>query len=361
MRVVYTPFLHAKEGEFEAMQHVPIAERNVMLPLFEIGPFTDKVRAQARYRDLAEPVAAYLHKKADEIVHAYPQQPVMVDTARWAETEATETGELAITYAIQALRDRGQPVVPVVGLVRWESEEYRLALKALPFNGEPTWALRLDTADMEDAADPEHFLDRVEDVMHGLGVQPKNMGILMDFEDVSGHVLVDTLVTLADRALRLLGPSGYQFYSLVGNSMPPSVDKAVKKHNSDGSVPRKEMLAWRQLRAAHRHLPLAFGDYGVRGPRSSDTPAPNTNGKIRHTFEDQFYIVRGERRKKTMSRCIAWPPSLLLRSTTWVRISVGVILKSTDEPCARISARRGSSLLVRAQQPIGSCLTPVIT
>jgi hypothetical protein len=297
MRVVYTPFLHAKKGEFEAMEHASTAERRLMLPLFEIAPFTDKVHALVRYRDLAEPIAAYLRTTAAEIVDSYPQQPVMVDTARWTETEMTETGELAITYAIQALRDRGQPVVPVVGLVRWESEEYQLALKALPFKGEPTWALRLDTADMEDAADPEHFLERVKEVMQGLGVLPKNMGILMDFEDVSGH-LVDTLEALADRVLRLLGPGGYQFYSLVGCSMPPSVDKAVKKHNTEGTVSRKEMLAWRRLRAAHRHLPLAFGDYGVRGPRSSDAPNPYTNGKIRYTIEDQFYIVRGEPRKK---------------------------------------------------------------
>lgn len=297
MRIVYTPFLHAKEGELTAIEHTSSAERAVMLPLFEIGAFTDKVRELVKYRHLSHPMAAYLRTTAAEIAQAYSRQPVMIDTARWTETEITETGELAVAYAIQALRELGQPVVPVVGLVRWESDEYQLALKTLSFGGEPTWALRLDTADMEDAADSDHFLERIQEVMQGLGVLPKNVGVLMDFEDVSGHS-IETIETLADRVLRLLGPSGYQFYSLIGCSMPPSVDKAVKKHNTEGTVPRKELLAWRRLRMAYRHLPLAFGDYGVRGPRSSDAPNPYTNGKIRYTIQDQYYIVRGEPRKK---------------------------------------------------------------
>lgn len=297
MRVTYTPFLHAKDGEFAAVAATPADQRDLLLPLFELPPFTDKVRALVAYRHAPQPIAAYLQDKTGEVAQAFAGRPVMVDTNHWTETDTTETGELAVTYAIQALRDRGHPVVPVVGLLRFdESEEYRLALQSVAFEGEPTWALRLDASDMEDAADPDHFIERINGVLQGLGVMPKHMGVLMDFEDVSGQP-TDGIVTTAERVLQLLGPSGFQFFSLIGCSMPATINLAVKKHNSEGTVTRKEMLAWRRLRAAYPQLPLAFGDYGVRGPRSSDAPNPYTNGKIRYTIENQYFIVRGEPRK----------------------------------------------------------------
>jgi hypothetical protein len=296
MSTSYTPFFFAKEGEFIALQHSTKEQRATMLPLFEVGPFTDKLREQAQYCNLETPICAYIQNIAQAIRESFPNGPVMIDTIQWQLDETTETGEAPVAYAINALRALEQRVVPVIGLDRWDSQEYQLALKNLNLDDDATWAIRLDAADIEDAADPVHFMDRVEDVMQSLGLQPKQVGILIDFGDVFRKEVADIEIE-ANRVLELLAPSGYQFFSIVGCSMPPLINLAVKNHNSEAVLPRKEIMAWQSIRAAHKGLPIAYGDYGVRGPQSSDVPNQYTNGKIRHTIKEGFFVVRGETRQ----------------------------------------------------------------
>jgi hypothetical protein len=296
MRISYTPFLHAKEGEFVALQYAKNEQLAHMLPLFEIAPFTEKTREQAQYRNSSAPICAYIHNIVSAIYESFPNGPVMVDTVQWQLNEITETGVAPVAYAINALQELEQPVVPVVGLDRWESPEYQLALKTLSVDEEATWAIRLDASDIEDAADPDHFLERIEDVVQELGLLPRQIGFLLDFGDVFMKGL-EQIEFEASRVLQLLGAGGYQFFSLIGCSMPPTIDRAVKKHNTEAVLPRKEVMAWQNLRAKHSDLPLTYGDYGVRGPGTSDIPNGHTNGKIRYTIEDAFFIARGESRQ----------------------------------------------------------------
>ncbi|MGN6322607.1 MAG: beta family protein [Dyella sp.] len=293
MRISYTPFFHAKDGEFTALQHSKAEQRAVTLPLFEIGRFTESRRKLVRFKNDETPMCAYLNWVADSICDAFPSGPVMVDTFSWLPAELTETGEVPVSFAIHALVEREREVVPVVGLDRWEDETYRLALKGLNADDFETWAVRLDTADIEDAADPEHFLERMDEVLQELGLTASQTGVLLDFGDVTGKT-DDQIEAEARRVLDLLGPNGYRFYSLIGCSMPPTINLAVKQPNSQGDVIRKEMTAWRRLRAAYPALPIAYGDYGVRGPTSSDIPNPHTNGKIRYTYSNAFFVARGQ-------------------------------------------------------------------
>lgn len=293
MRISYTPFFHAKEGEFIALQHATKEQKAAILPLFEIGRFTDKQREQARYRNADMPICTYIHRLVDSICESVPDGPVMVDTFNWQINETTETNEAPVAYAINALLDRGKLVVPVVGLDRWESEDYRLALKSIDFNENATWVIRLDSSDIEDAADREHFLERINDVMQGLGLLSRQVGVILDFGDITGKTS-EQIEAQASNVLDILGTEKFQFFSLIGCSMPPSINQAVKQVNSVGTLPRKEILAWRRLRETHHSLPLAYGDYGVRGPSSSDVENPHINGKIRYTFENAFYVARGQ-------------------------------------------------------------------
>lgn len=293
MRVSYTPFFHAKDGEFTALHRSSAKQRAVTLPLFEIGRFTERRRALVRFKDDETPMCSYLSWMADSICNAFPSGPIMVDTFAWLLTELTETGEVPVSFAINALLERERAVVPVVGLDRWEDETYQLALKSLNADDFETWTIRLDTADIEDAADPKHFLERIDEVLKELGLTTGRTGILLDFGDVTGKS-DDQIVSEARRVLDLLGPNGYRFYSLIGCSLPPTINLAVKRPNSQGVVIRKEMTAWRRLREAYPKLPIAYGDYGVRGPTSSDIPNPHTNGKIRYTYNNALFIARGQ-------------------------------------------------------------------
>ena len=54
------------------------------------------------------------------------------------------------------------------------------------------------------------------------------------------------------------------------------------------------MLLWQMLRTQYPHINWLFGDYGVRSPNTGeDVISPHTNGKIRHTIDKHFFIVRG--------------------------------------------------------------------
>lgn len=293
MHISYTPFFHAKDGEFTALQHSPKEQRAVTLPLFEIGRFTENQRKLVRFKDEEMPMCAYLSWLADSICEVFPSGPVMVDTFSWQLEETTETGEVPVAFAINALLERDRSVVPVIGLDRWDSAEYQLALKSLDPDSFSAWSIRLDSSDIEDAADPEHFLDRMEEVLQGLGLTTKQVGVLLDFGDVTGKT-IEQIEEQAVRVLNLLGPSHYRFFSMVGCSMPPSINLAVKNPNSQGTIARKEMLAWRHVRAANPALPIAYGDYGVRGPTSSDIQNPHINGKIRYSFQNAFFVARGQ-------------------------------------------------------------------
>ena len=293
MHVSYTPFFHAKDGEFTALRHSSKEQRAVTLPLFEIGRFTEKKRQQARFKDDTAPICSYLSGLVNSICDVFPSGPVMVDTFSWQLEETTETGEVPVAFAINALLERDRAVVPVVGLDRWESPEYQLALKSLDPEDFSAWSIRLDSADIEDAADSKHFLDRMEEVLQGLGLTTKQVGVLLDFGDVTGKT-IEQIEEQAVRVLNLLGPSGYRFFSMVGCSMPPSINLAVQNPNSEGAIARKEMLAWRNVRSANPALPIAYGDYGVRGPTSSDIQNPHINGKIRYSFQNAFFVARGQ-------------------------------------------------------------------
>jgi hypothetical protein len=55
------------------------------------------------------------------------------------------------------------------------------------------------------------------------------------------------------------------------------------------------MVLWKDVREKYPEMPIYFGDYGVRGPNTNQgVPNPHTNGKIRYTIENQYFIARGQ-------------------------------------------------------------------
>jgi hypothetical protein len=47
------------------------------------------------------------------------------------------------------------------------------------------------------------------------------------------------------------------------------------------------------LRMEFPDLNIVNGDYGLRGPTTTEIRSKYTNGKIRHTIEKQIFVVRG--------------------------------------------------------------------
>lgn len=294
----YLPILKAKPGEFRALSHTEPRRKREMLPLFEVARMGENTRKAKRFQHVPHLTCAYLDEVAENIAQVWAGRQALADAFHWRHDARTETGEHVVPYLYARLSELGVGVIPVVGYDRWDSPSYRLAMKGIPLRGDAYYCLRLDSHAIDDAEDPEYFLERIVEIVNELGVTAGECAVLIDFGDVTA-VSVEKLIAQSATILDILVPMGFRFYSCAGCSLPPSIDGAVRKENSTGRVLRKEMLVWQALRASYPLVSWLFGDYGVRSPNAADDViSPHTNGKIRHTIPSEFFVARGHSMQK---------------------------------------------------------------
>lgn len=264
-----------------------------MLPLFEVGRISESVRNAARFKNSSALTCAYLDEISERIAEVRKGHSALVDAFQWPADSITETGEHILPYVYAKLQLLGVEVVPVIGYDRWDSQPYKLAMQNLEVSDDKYVCLRLDSHAIEDSADPEYFEEQVTDILNDLNLEAGRCAVLIDFGDITS-ISLEELIEQASGIIELLGSMGFKFFATAGCSLPPTIDRAVKKQNSTGKVVRKEMLLWQTLSAEYPQHKWFFGDYGVRGPNTAeDVISPHTNGKIRHTIGQHFFIVRG--------------------------------------------------------------------
>lgn len=293
MTANYLPIYKAKPGEFQALAEAKKAHDRRTLPLFEVCRIGEGVRKAARFKNSSALTCAYLDETAQRIAQVRSGRSALVDAFQWNPDSLTETGEHVLPYIYSKLESMGVRVIPVIGYDRWDSTIYRIAMQGVDVPKDGYYCMRLDSHAIEDAEDPEFFEERVLGILDDLSIEPERCAVLLDFGDVTA-LSIEDLTDQADRVMQVLAPLGFKFFSTAGCSLPPSIDKAVKKQDSTGKVIRKEMLLWQAMRVTYPQVKWLFGDYGVRGPNTAeDVISPNTNGKIRHTIGQSYYIVRG--------------------------------------------------------------------
>lgn len=293
MTANYLPIYKAKLGEFQAVAKAKKAHARRMLPLFEVCRIGEGVRNAARFKNSTALTCAYLDETAQRIAEVWSGRSAMVDAFQWRPDSMTETGEHILPYIYSRLDALGVRVVPVVGYDRWDSATYQIAMQGIEVAAKGYYCLRLDSHAIEDSEDPEFFEDRVLGILDDLSIEPARCAVLLDFGDVTA-LSVEDLTDQAERVMQVLAPMGFKFFSTAGCSLPSTIDKAVKKQDSTGKVIRKELLVWQAMRIGYPNVRWVFGDYGVRGPNTAeDVISPHTNGKIRHTISQSYYVVRG--------------------------------------------------------------------
>lgn len=294
----YIPIYRAKSAEFEALANASKDHLKRTLPLFEIPRITQKTSELKKFSGCTALTCAYLTDIAQSIAKIRKGGSVMVDISQWDPASLTETGEHVLPYLYKLLGTFGARTIPVIGFDSWESSTYRAAMcnVEIPENGYV--CIRLDSHAIEDAEDPLYLDERVEEILEGLGIDPIQCAVILDFGDLTSQALADVL-NQADGIIQVLAPKKFRGFITTGCSLPATIDGAVKEHDSTGKVVRKEMLLWQSLRSQYPNIVLRYGDYGVRGPHSvDDVIAPDANGKIRHTIAQNFYVLRGHSMRK---------------------------------------------------------------
>lgn len=293
MTINYLPIYKAKPGEFKAIANARKTHAGKMLPLFEVSRIGDSVRRAARFKNSDAIVCAYLDEIAQRIATIREGKDVLVDAFHWKPDATTETGEHVLSYIYSKLTVSGVNVIPVIGYDRWDSPAYRIAIQGVEVSENGYYCLRLDSHAIEDSEDPGFFEEKVIEILNYMDIEPGRCAVILDFGDITA-VSIENLVDRAERAMQVLASMNFKFISTAGCSLPPTIDKAVNKQNSIGRVLRKEMLLWKAMRVGYPNVHWVFGDYGVRGPNTADDViSPHTNGKIRHTIDQSYYIVRG--------------------------------------------------------------------
>ncbi|GAB6966825.1 hypothetical protein JCM25156A_08620 [Komagataeibacter kakiaceti JCM 25156] len=294
MSATHISILKANQNELEAIYHLDDRSSDKLSILFEIDPPSESVRSRKYMKESENPTITYLDRKIDEIADHWPQRPAMIDGFRWAPDARAENGEHVIPYIISRLTAAGNPVTPVIGYDRWESAEYRLALKNIPLCQINGWCLRLDITAIEDFSEPEFFQENIDSIIEELNIDPRQCCVILDFADLSAIAdPVPDIVEKASGIIKHLQKTNFSYYTVCGCSLPSSVDKAVSKRDTSGLILRKEMLVYQMLRSEFPADLVKSGDYGVRGPTTTEHPNPNINGKIRYTTEIHFLVMRG--------------------------------------------------------------------
>lgn len=293
MAPTYIPVLKAKPGELQALENMTSTQLRRVVPLLDISRMGERTKLQKRYAKSSAITAAYLDDVAEGIAAKFAGRRVMVDAFQWKPGAHTETGEHVIAFTHARLQERGVKTIPVLGYDRWDSPAYRNAMKSIKVRAGGFCVLRLTSDDMEDADDPDYFKEKVTEILADVALVPQLCAVMIDFGDVT-NTSIEQLADTMSSVLAVLSPMNFKFFSVAGCSLPTTIDRAVKKHDSVGTVLRKEMIAWQSVRAARPDVSLVFGDYGVRGPNTADDViAPDTNGKIRYTTHLNHFVARG--------------------------------------------------------------------
>jgi len=293
----YVPVLKALASEFDAVANMAKPNSRKVRPLFEIPRIGKSIIDAKRFKGCTALTAAYLDEVAGRMANVWRGRLVMADAYPWQPDATVETGEHIIPYVYGRLESLGVRVVPVIGYDRWENQTYRMAIQGIEVPDTRLYCLRLDADAIEDAADPEHFLEKIQTILDDLALLPARCFVLFDFGDVTTRS-VEEMMLQTSSLLALLEPYGFSYFVTAGCSLHSSINQTVKKQDSTGKVLRKEMLLWQATRQEHEGVRVVYGDYGVRGPASNEgVPNPNTNGKIRYTIGSHFFVARGHSMK----------------------------------------------------------------
>ncbi|WP_129830546.1 beta family protein [Vibrio parahaemolyticus] len=289
----YVPISRAKGGEFEAYKQLGSSIKKSILPIFELPPMTESMLERKKYASVGNPYEVYVQGIASEIHNVFPKGSIGIDINNWAPNDTVESGENVLGYLNSCLSNLGCDVIPVIGYDRWEDIEYKTILKQLS-KETSRFCIRLDDDAFSDMQEEEYFLETFDDIVTSLGIDISRSSVLFDFGDVS--LSKSSIVQIQDEitlALKLLNGYNFKFISIAGCSIAGDINGMVAKINSQAPVVRKEMKAWKSIKAFNPNTNLVFGDYGISNPKVSVEVAPYANGKIRYTISDSYLVVRG--------------------------------------------------------------------
>lgn len=283
MAYVYMPIMAPKKGEFTALGHLSQSVQGRTLPLFELGGRKPGVNQ----------IEKSIARTAQAAGKVWSGRRALLDASKWRPNDRTENRIHVLEYAFDQFQKNGIELVPVVGYDRWDDPSYRSAVENIVEKSRLMPCIRIDRESLNDEIrDVEHFGGRIRGILDHLELAANECLILLDFESVSSLSVPD-FIALADVGISTCRALGFSRIAIAGGSMPATVDAAVQSHDSEGCIPRVEMMGWRAV-VSRGASDILLADYVIRCPSAVEgIISRHANAKIRYTIKNQFFILRG--------------------------------------------------------------------
>lgn len=320
----YMPILKAKGAEFWALGGLKESTKEVVAPVFEVVPPSEKRTIHDRVK-----------LTAGKLYEAWQARRFYIDM-KWVSSYSTFYADKHVVDDFFAQAGvLGLDAVPVTAFDR--DPGYQQATAAVVKREAKGLALRLS---QEDMADPR-TLSRSVDAIFGLtGVGPDQVDLILDYGDVRG--LAAGLLSQLMRATLAGLPHLRLWRSLAvsGSSFPPSLSELPPDEWT--RLPRKEWIAWNAATSTPDGFarPTIYGDYAIGAP---DLPAGRRaqTASLRYSALDEFFVWRGtptkdvlEMKRQFLAACedLVWRPEYSGREFSAGDLEIHERAASRDSP-----------------------------
>lgn len=268
----YVPILRWKRGERVALQNVSAAMRQGVVPQFLV-PASHYLGKEANASRAAVTPA---DKLAEELEDVWGVAPFYLDASALPDNPNGHHPLVDIAASARALGLRLIPSTPV----NTATPAYLNAVNVVAAVDHRGAALQVDLAGMASAAT----------WIGNWQISINQTDLIADFGDAVRTVYaLGTTIVNAFQSLH--AASSWRTVTVAGTSMPENFGGfAAGLH----TIPRTEILLWRQLAAAHLPFSVDYGDYTTV---PTNTPPPGIKWgypiNVRYTLDTDFLICRG--------------------------------------------------------------------
>jgi len=283
----YVPILKGRNGEYGALQFIPMESRNRITPLLEVPPIPwDFLRQMP-----AKTIDMHLMKVAQKIARAWgPERALFMDFL-WIENARMNNGEHPVRYILRSARARNVCIIPVVGLVR--DEHYLIACAEAIQQDHRGVCIRIQREDFVDFAD---LGQKIQGLLASLQVSIEDADLLIDLRSIvpiSGQIDAQRVVGLIARIPDL---NRWRTFTMAATSFPENL---MGLPPSDCSIVGR--LEWDLWHNILRYYPAllripTFGDYGISHPEPSevDPRIMRPSASVRYTVERSWLVLKAK-------------------------------------------------------------------
>lgn len=286
----YVSILKWRQGEYQALTKLEDPVKEGVTPLLEIPVETWDYEIGAPSKTLDEHLSSFGRRLSAKWGGRY----CFVDSCHIPGDQKMQDGTHHLERIFDLARDEGALAIPTIGLGR--HKEYAAAVKRIVASDKHGICVRLTSGDFN-----PNLAEKLSALMVQLAVTPQEVHLIVDTADK----LTDDANSLANWWTGLLNqvPTPYSWATLTiaGGSFPQNLPAST--YRPDGTVPRNEWLAYKQVTAHAEDSALrtpAFGDYACASPKTAnlDPRIIDPNAKLKYTTENHWLIALGAQVKK---------------------------------------------------------------